>query len=117
MGLTIHYSFKTKLTKDEDVRLLVESLRQVAQDLPFKEVDDLMEFQGQEANSDGREVEDSLRWLKIQAGRYVTEGDCRFRVEPTHIIAFSTWPGEGCEAANFGLCRYPASVELQPATG
>jgi hypothetical protein len=62
-------------------------------------------------------VEDSLRWLKIQAGRYVTEGDCHFRVEPTHVIAFSTWPGEGCEAANFGLCRYPDSVELQPATG
>jgi hypothetical protein len=29
---------------------------------------------------------------------------------PTHVIAFRTWPGEGCEAANFGLCRYPAEV-------
>lgn len=28
-------------------------------------------------------------------------------VVPEHVIAFTTWPGEGSEAANFGLCRYP----------
>jgi hypothetical protein len=28
------------------------------------------------------------------------------------VIAFSTWPGEGCEPANFGLCRYPAQATV-----
>ena len=31
---------------------------------------------------------------------------------PTHVIAFSTWPGKGCEPANVGLCRYPATIEV-----
>lgn len=31
-------------------------------------------------------------------------------VRPQHIIAFSTKPGQGCEPANFGLCRYPGEV-------
>jgi hypothetical protein len=34
-------------------------------------------------------------------------------VSPTRLIAFSTWPGEGCEEANFGLCQYPATIEHQ----
>ena len=31
-------------------------------------------------------------------------------VRPLHIISFSTKPGQGCEPANFGLCRYPGEV-------
>ena len=31
-------------------------------------------------------------------------------VRPLHIICFSTKPGQGCEPANFGLCRYPGEV-------
>ena len=31
-------------------------------------------------------------------------------VLPLHVIAFETEPGEGCEPANFGLCRYPTAV-------
>ena len=47
-------------------------------------------------------------WLLIQAGQYVNDPrDEGYRVAPTHVIAFSTWPGQGCEEANFGLCRYP----------
>ena len=26
------------------------------------------------------------------------------------MIAFTAWPGEGCEESNFGLCQYPAEV-------
>ena len=36
-----------------------------------------------------------------------------FRVPPIQTIAFSTTPGPGCEAANFGLCRYPATYEVR----
>jgi len=31
-------------------------------------------------------------------------------VAPSRLIAFTTWPGEGCEAANFGLGQFPATL-------
>lgn len=113
MGLTIHYTLKTGLTDPEDVRVLVESLRQSARDLPFKEVGDLVEMQGKDADFQHSDKDDPNRWLKIQAGKYVDDASDRhtsYSVQPLHIIAFSTWPGEGCEEANFGLCRYPAFI-------
>jgi len=54
--------------------------------------------------------DDPNRWLLIQAGQYVDDpldGHVSYSLAPTHVIAFSTWPGEGCEEANFGLCQYP----------
>ncbi len=29
---------------------------------------------------------------------------------PHHLIAFTIRPGDGCEAANFGLCQYPKTI-------
>ena len=29
----------------------------------------------------------------------------------THVIAFETVPGDGCEPTNFGLCRFPTHIE------
>lgn len=111
MGLTIHYNLKTKLTRVEDIRRLVETLREYALDLPFKEVDNVVEFRGEEVS---HHREDPNRWLKIQAGQFVDEdgGRTSYSVDPLHIIAFTTFPGEGCEPANFGLCRYPDSVAV-----
>ena len=34
------------------------------------------------------------------------------QVPPTQLIAFSVTPAKGSEPANFGLCRYPAKVEV-----
>lgn len=31
---------------------------------------------------------------------------------PQHVIAFTAQPGDGCEPANFGLCRYPATIQI-----
>ncbi|MGE5608784.1 MAG: hypothetical protein ACM359_06000 [Bacillota bacterium] len=31
---------------------------------------------------------------------------------PQHLIAFSIDPGDGCEQANIGLCRYPKTVGI-----
>jgi hypothetical protein len=92
MGLTIHYRLRTELTNPKDVRQLVETMRQHAMDLPFKEVG------GSEAD----------RWLKIQSSGYVAAGRGMLAVAPLHVIALPTWPGEGCEPANFGFCKYPA---------
>jgi hypothetical protein len=59
-----------------------------------------------------------LRWLSIQAGQHVERDDVHYGVKPKHVVAFSTWPGEGCEEANFGLCLYPGVLKIaDPRTG
>src|SRR5208283_5810982 len=108
MGLTIHYRTTTDLTKPKDVRQLVETMRQHALDLPFKEVGEVKEFIGAETDYHGSSEED--RWLKIQSAAYVKDGETHLMVAPQHVIAFSTWPGDGCEPANFGFCKYPQVV-------
>ena len=81
----------------------------LALDLPFKEVGELREFKGEEADYQKADKEDPDLWFKVQAGSYTDTGN---RIEPQHILGFSTWPGEGCEAANFGFCRYPATIKV-----
>jgi hypothetical protein len=111
MGLTIHYSLKANLTKPDDVRGLVESMREFALDLPFEEVGELKEFKGEGTDYQDAPAED--RWLIIQAGAHLITGGSAHRVAPLHAIAFSTLPGEGCEQANFGFCKYPAVISSQ----
>ena len=95
MGLTIHYNLKA----DGNALALVTKLHRRAMDLPFTEVTNIIELIGDECDHNKCAQDDPHRWLLIQAGL--------FDVAPTHVIAFSAWPGEGCEEANFGLCRYP----------
>src|SRR5262249_24540000 len=91
---------------------LLETIRQHALDLPFKEVGEVKEFQSKEAGWNDKNDPD--RWLKIQAGGYVAYDATTHYTVPAHnIIAFSTWPGEGCEPANFGFCRYPAYLKTE----
>ena len=112
MGLTIHYRLTTELTNPKDVRQLVETIRQHALDLPFKEVGDVKEFKGDE--TDFRSGDEKDRWLKIQSSGYVAAGRGMLAVAPLHVIALPTWPGEGCEPANFGFCTYPAFFPAPP---
>ncbi len=117
MGLTIHYKLRTQLTEASDIRTLVESLRQLARDLPFKEVGDLLEFQGQDADSESSDSDDEHRWLEDPGGQLRgTRMTVAIR-SPLHIIGFSTWPGEGCESANLGFCQYPAFVSVPSSSG
>jgi hypothetical protein len=111
MGLTIHYGLSTDRTDVESARSLVQSMHQLAKQLPFQEVGDIVELQGDEC--DHNQGDDERRWLKIQAGQYVERGENFFKVAPSHIIAFTTIPGEGSEPANVGLCRYPEFVEIE----
>jgi len=110
MGLTIHYRFQADGGVKEARRLVAE-LRKRALDLPFQEVGDLVELDGEQCHADVNESQ-HLRWLLIQAGALVVEDDCHYRLSPTHLIAFETSPGEGCEDANFGLCTYPKTIEV-----
>jgi hypothetical protein len=105
MGLTIHYSLHTDPCPSLQARQLVERLHQRALDLPFVEVGDIVEFTGDECDFHLREEGDPNRWLLVQSMRLTDTG----LVPPSHLIAFSTWPAEGSEQANFGLGMYPAA--------
>lgn len=124
MGLTIHYRLQSKHDDAEQVEQIVFQARQLALDLPFEQVGDIANLTGVQCDTEARRTElqngdeknESLFWLLIQAGQHV---DCPWNkrisrtINPTQIIAFDTWPGPGSEAANFGLCRYPAEVEWE----
>src|SRR5437879_1497729 len=124
MGLTIHYSLKSKQNNAEQAQQIVSQMRQLALDLPFEQVGEIVDLRGKRCDTEARRAElktgdeknESLFWLLIQAGQHVP---CPWNkhmsrtVSPTRIVAFDTWPGPGSEAANFGLCRYPAEIEWE----
>lgn len=117
MGLTIHYKLRTKTRSELQARSLVGKLRERALDLPLESVGEIVELEHDACNFECCSPEDPNRWLLIQAAGFVEEpggNDCQthYRVPPLHVIAFSSWPGEGCEEANFGLCRYPPTMTL-----
>jgi hypothetical protein len=119
MGLTIHYSFKAPAS-DAQARQLVNALHQTAQDLPFKELGQVVELSTEQCKFNNRSQDDPLRWLLVQAEgsvEYKPKGQNRgqgyttwFNVPPRRLIGFTAWPGEGCESSNFGLCQYPAVI-------
>jgi hypothetical protein len=118
MGLTIHYSFRSSTRSPKKARELIARLRGRALDLPFQQVEDIVEVTGADCDFERCDSEDPNRWLLIQAGQFVDrpapgDGTFSYNVAPTHLIAFETMPGDGCEPANFGLCRYPAFIEIE----
>jgi hypothetical protein len=112
MGLTIHYQLQSASGSPKKARQLLDQLRQKALDLPFKEVGEIVEVSGDAADFDTLDQDDTTRWLLIQAGQYVERDGRHYRVNPLRVIAFSTWPGEGSEEANFGLATYPKTIEV-----
>ncbi len=122
MGLTIHYSFHSSCHTYQAARNQVERLRQRALDLPFASVGDIIELNGAGCEFEDRDGDDPLRWLLIQAcadvERKMRGGDsCYYMVAPKHVIAFEAYPGDGCEPANFGLCRYSSYIEIEDRSG
>ena len=59
-----------------------------------------------------------MRWLLIQATGSVEvkpkgkkqDYTTYYDVMPSRLIGFDTWPGEGCEPSNYGLCQYPQKI-------
>lgn len=118
MGLTIHYSLKSASRSARQARTLVEQLRQKALDLPLTHVGDIVELSGDECDFQQHHKGDPIRWLLVQSEAHITlADDLYYRVPPRHLIAFETFPGNGCEPANFGLCRYPAYFEVEDDFG
>ena len=134
MGLTIYHTLTLPgKTPPEQVRFLMERLRQKCLDLPFQEVDDrLFEAVGKKACDWQRRKQDGKRWMLIQArenlvirrdrtGRWVKcqwgeEGAHGFDVLPEHVIGFGAWPGQGCESAEIVICKFPPVFELRGQT-
>jgi len=132
MGLTIHYSLTLPAeTTTTEVKAKLEALRQSCLDLPFKEVaDKLINLKGKKCDFQKCDNEDPNRWLLIQSNIYVNYTDDYFHgirplrdkeelscyslgVSPKEIVAFSAWPAEGCEEANFGVCLFPKTVSIK----
>jgi hypothetical protein len=113
MGLTIHYHLSCDTRSDKKVHRIVEELRKRALDLPFAEVGEVAELDGDRCDFQNYDGNDPLRWLAVQAGQHVERDGTYHRVQPNAVIAFTTWPGEGCEAANFGLGIYPKTLSLR----
>ena len=108
----IHYKLRTDFDNSQDVRRLVDALREFALDLPFKEVGEVKEFNVKERYwlNDSDDMGDSD--LKSQAeGHAWDDFEGHFPVFPHKIIAFSTLPGKGCHRAPFGFSKYPAFIE------
>ena len=118
MGLTIHYDLHSDTRSPREARRLVEQLRRRALDLPFAEVGEIIELSGDACDYEKRDRDDPFRWLLVQAGQYVEREGIHYHVEPKHVIAFGTDPGDGCEEANFGLALYPGVMDIKdPRTG
>ena len=116
MGLTIHYSLKSDTDSSTRARQLVEQLRQAALDLAMTEVSEVMEFSGADCDTETRRQTGREQWLLIQARRMLQIGEGYYFATPNHVIAFSAWPGEECEVANFGLALYPEMIETKDGT-
>jgi hypothetical protein len=112
MGMTIHYKLESAINTPEEALRVIEQLRQKALDLPFEEVGEIVEFIGESADFFNLDRDDPNRWLLAQAGQYFIHDEVYYSVKPSHLIAFSTFPGEGCEGANFGLALYPKTIEV-----
>ena len=117
MGLTIHYRLRSTAPSPEQATDVVSRLRSRALDLPFESVGDMIELMGNDCHFQQHDDEYPHRWLLIQVQQLVPdprEPARRYAVTPEHVIAFSCSPGPGCEQANFGLSRYPATIEIGP---
>lgn len=122
MGLTIHYTLQSK-GNPEEIHNLVQKMYQLALDLPFEKVSNIVDLQGrQECNfelrrqelQNGNEENGNLFWLLIQSTKYVNapwDSHLSRQVTPERIIAFTVDPGEGSESANIGMCLYPKTIQ------
>ncbi|MGA2662237.1 MAG: hypothetical protein ABSH34_32555 [Verrucomicrobiota bacterium] len=119
MGLTIHYKLRALGGEARALRL-VQALRQAALDLPFKWVGPIENVRGQQCRFEDRPRDDRSRWLLIGATKWIEVREkapdgagnilTSHQITPLHVIGFEADPGDGCETARIGLCRYPATV-------
>jgi hypothetical protein len=117
MGLTIHYDIHSQTRSETKARQLVESMWQLAMDLPFDSVSDITDLSGNACQYDrDGSPDDPIRWLLIQCSAsapYPWNENMSYLVSPVRVIAFNVRTGDGCEDANFGLCQYPNEIPAE----
>jgi hypothetical protein len=116
MGMTIHFKLESTINTPEEARRVIEQLRQKALELPFEEVGEIVEFIGESADYENLDRDDPNFKLVAGAIECFPCVEDYYSVIPSQIIAFSTFPGEGCERANFGLAVYPKTIVLNDHT-
>jgi len=120
MGLTVHYGMKSSTKSIKRARYYVEQMRQLALDLPFEEVGEIIEVKNPTDETIDRlkDKNESLRWMLIQAQQIVSppwNKKASTWCSPTHMFAVNVWPGPGSEPANMGLCLYPETIKFDYA--
>lgn len=116
LGLTIHYKLSFSNDDVRAAKAVVEKIRQLALDLPFESVGDIVDINTKQYDKMVKEPENENRWMLIQAGQSVElpwNKRRSIRVSPKRLIAFEAYPGDGSEPANIGLCLYPAEEEME----
>lgn len=114
MGLSLGYEIRATVSIDY-ARHLVQQMHEAALELPFDEVDDVLEWHAGEDSDEGDEAAVSLmQMLGSQYGKKrMADGEDRWiNIPPKHVIAFSITPADGSETAVFGLAAHPPVVEF-----
>jgi len=120
MGLTIHYTLKSKSRSSKRIGELVEKLRQRALDMPFDHVGNEVVYYGPDVCTQDIEKyrgNDDIFSTLCFSSQYIDvpwgkKRGMSVSVYPTEIYSFWINPGPGCESAKFGFARYPSTVEL-----
>jgi hypothetical protein len=113
MGLTIHYQFSLNNATLTQAREKVTALRNLALQLPFVRVDELVEIAGDACNFDQDNVDDPHALIKVSAGKPIEIAmDEYYWQNPTYIMAFNSIVGEGSENPVFGLAIYSAMKDV-----
>lgn len=113
MGLTLHYQFQLNSASIDRAREKILALREIAIELPFQEVGELVEIEGEECKFDPDKTDDRNSYLKLMSSKiFKIAPDTFSSLDPIHIIAFKTRVGQGCEPAAFGLAIYAPPGEV-----
>jgi hypothetical protein len=113
MGLTIHYQFSLNNATLTQAREKAIALRNLALQLPFVRVDELVEIAGDACYFDKDNVDDPYAFIKIRALKPIEIAMNGFSWQnPTYIIGFDSLVGEGSETSIFGLATHSAIQDV-----
>lgn len=116
MGLTVHYEVATTCKKRERVKVYLEQARQMAMDLGFEHVSEMVEYE----NPTDETVHPDHRWMFIQSDTSVEipwtrtkDGRSSRRVHAEWFAGFTCTPGPGCESLEIVLAQYPRTIKVE----
>ncbi|BAY21714.1 hypothetical protein NIES2100_14710 [Calothrix sp. NIES-2100] len=113
MGLTIHYQFSLNNATVTQAREKAIALHNLALQLPFQRVDELVEIAGDACDFEPDNCDDPYALIKIRAGKPIEIAMDTFSWQnPTYIIGFNSLVGEGAENSVFGLAIYSAMKDV-----